>query len=44
MQYESQIFSTIGKDNKTAEITVSLSDSALTPKRHQLAAWHGEKH
>jgi RND superfamily putative drug exporter len=30
-QYESQMFSTIGKDNKTAMITVSLSDSALTP-------------
>lgn len=29
-QYENQMFSTIGKDNKTTVITVSLSDSALT--------------
>ena len=28
MQYESQMFSTIGKDNKTAVITVDLSNSA----------------
>ena len=28
MQYESQMFSTIGKDNKTAVITVNLSNSA----------------
>ena len=31
MQYESQMFSTIGKDNKTAVITVNLSDSADSP-------------
>ena len=30
-QYESQIFTTIGKDNKTAVITVNLSDAASTP-------------
>ena len=30
LQYESQMFSTIGKDNKTAVITVGLSDSALS--------------
>ena len=29
-QYESQMFSTIGKDNKTAVITVGLSDSAAS--------------
>ena len=29
-QYESQMFSTIGQDNKTAVITVSLSDSAMS--------------
>ncbi len=28
MQYESQMFSTIGKDNKTVVITVGLSDPA----------------
>ena len=28
MQYESQMFSSIGKDNKTAVITVNLADSA----------------
>ena len=31
MQYESQMFSTIGHDNKTAVLTVGLSDSASTP-------------
>jgi RND superfamily putative drug exporter len=31
MQYESQMFSTIGKDNKTVVITVGLSDSAESP-------------
>ena len=31
MQYESQMFSTIGKDNKTAVITVGLADSAVSP-------------
>jgi RND superfamily putative drug exporter len=30
MQYESQIFSTIGKNNKTAVITVGLSNSAAS--------------
>jgi RND superfamily putative drug exporter len=30
-QYESQMFSTIGKDNKTAEITVNLADSGWSP-------------
>ncbi len=30
IQYESQMFSTIGKDNKTAVITVGLSDSAAS--------------
>jgi len=29
LQYESQMFSTIGKDNKTAVITLGLSDSAV---------------
>jgi RND superfamily putative drug exporter len=29
-QYEGQMFATIGKDNKTTVITVSLSDSAMT--------------
>ena len=28
MQYESQMFSSIGKDNKTAVITVNLADDA----------------
>jgi RND superfamily putative drug exporter len=31
MQYESQMFSTIGTNNKTAVITVSLSDSGWSP-------------
>ena len=31
IQYESQMFSTIGKDNKTAVITVNLSNSADSP-------------
>jgi RND superfamily putative drug exporter len=31
IQYESQMFSTIGIDNKTAVITVNLSDSASSP-------------
>ncbi len=31
IQYESQMFSTIGKDNKTAVITVNLSDSGWSP-------------
>ncbi len=31
MQYESQMFSTIGQDNKTALLTVSLAESAFTP-------------
>jgi RND superfamily putative drug exporter len=31
VQYENQMFSTIGKDNKTAMITVSLSDSGWSP-------------
>ncbi|MGD0450543.1 MAG: MMPL family transporter [Candidatus Bathyarchaeia archaeon] len=30
-QYKSQIFTTIGKDNKTAVITVNFSDGAFTP-------------
>ncbi len=30
MQYESQMFSTIGKDNKTVIITVGLSDPAMS--------------
>ncbi len=30
IQYESQMFSTIGKDNKTVVITVGLSDPAMT--------------
>ena len=30
MQYESQMFSTIGKDNKTVVITVGLSDQAMS--------------
>jgi RND superfamily putative drug exporter len=30
-QYESQMFSTIGKDNKTAEITVNLAASGWSP-------------
>ncbi|MGO8807207.1 MAG: MMPL family transporter [Candidatus Bathyarchaeia archaeon] len=30
-QYESQMFSTIGKDNKTALITVNLADSGSSP-------------
>ncbi len=30
-QYESQMFSTIGKDNKTAVITVNLADSGWSP-------------
>jgi RND superfamily putative drug exporter len=30
-QYKSQIFTTIGKDNKTTVITVNLSDAAFTP-------------
>ncbi len=30
-QYESQMFSTIGKDNKTAVITVNLADSGFSP-------------
>ena len=31
MQYETQIFSTIGENNKTAVITVGLSNSAVSP-------------
>jgi RND superfamily putative drug exporter len=30
-QYESQMFSTVGKDNKTAEITVNLAASGWSP-------------
>ena len=30
MQYETQMFSTIGKDNKTVVITVGLSDAAMS--------------
>ena len=35
MQYESQMFSTIGKNNETAVITVSLSNSAESSTCHQ---------
>ncbi len=36
-QYESQMFSTIGKDNKTAVVTVSFDRFRLEPRRHQSA-------
>ncbi len=36
MQYESQMFSTIGKDNKTVVITVGLSDSAMSASASKL--------
>ena len=44
MQYESQMFSTIGKDNKTVIITVGLSDPAMSASANNALHWHGEKH
>ncbi len=43
-QYESQMISAIGKDNKTVEITVSLSDRAASSAASDALRGHGKEH
>ena len=43
LQYESQMFSSIGKDNKTVVVTVGFSSSAFGQAATQSFGDHGEK-